>query len=165
MAVPADSRGPGRRNDQRIRARRERRRHAGRRRQGHDGRPAVDAFGRHRRDGLLQSSGDAERQLRDHRAADGVRDAADEGRADVGRKPARRFQDESRPARGDRRGVGHGGARRNAQRDDVGPGRRSPGPGAAAERPQRRRAGEHASGHYRRARRQRRWPARAAGRR
>ena len=150
MACTRRQSGPGRRHDQRLRARRERRRHAWRRRQGHDGRPAIDAFGRHRRNGLLQSSGDAARQLRDHRAVDGVCDPADQGRADVGRKPARRFQNESRPARRDRRRGRDRGARRNAQRDDVGAGRRSPGPGAAAERPQRRRVGEHASRHYRR---------------
>ena len=45
----------------------------------------------------------------------------------------------------------HGRAGRNPQRDDVGAGRRSAGAGAAAQRPQRRRAGEHAAGHHRRA--------------
>ena len=45
---------------------------------------------------------------------------------------------------GDRRAGG------NAQRDDVGPGRRPPGSGVAAQWPQRRRARQHASRHHRR---------------
>ena len=52
----------------------------------------------------------------------GFRDAADEGRADVRREPARRLQDEPGAALGNRRRLRHRGAHRNPERDDVGSG-------------------------------------------